>query len=677
MDLEELVNKLRPVVGPKLDMLWLEYRLSPESRKDIESIINGLAARHLGDTSEILLPPPPEQLSSGDYPLGTIYYQEPLYPFSLREEEWIQHIGIFGRTGSGKTNVGFLIVKNLMERGKPFLIFDWKRNYRDLLGHPDFGDLLIFTVGRDISPFRFNPLIPPQGTSPSVWLKKLIEIMCHVYWLGEGVAFLLQKAIDDVYAEKGIYGSNLCTYPTFYDVKKWLEAYKARGRAAQWMDSTMRVIGTLCYGEVGRVINTDKPSPIDDLLKKSVILELDSLTNSDKIFLIESLLLWIHHYRLQQEERETFKHAILIEEAHHVLLRKKESKESIMDIIMREIRELGESIILLDQHPSLISIPSLGNTYCTIAMNLKHARDVNTIGDALLLNAEEREFLGKLEIGQAIVKLQGRCFSPFLVRFPLMKVKKGSVKDGELKRRMAGYFSVTEEISPLPQAAGDVSVIPATGIICAEQYKDGGITQDEETLLKDVILHPISGIAERYKRLGLSVRKGSGILDSLLAKGMLSITDIPVFKGRVKFLELADSGRAAMRQKGYDIQDRRSGGPVHEYWRLWAAEHFTKKGCQVELEKPIGSGKTIDIVISKKGSSAAIEIETGKSDAVENIRKCLDAGYGSVYCVAVNTLVLLQIKRKLKELWADDGKVRLVTPGELMGCDFADFKYRI
>ena len=103
-----------------------------------------------------------------------------------------------------------------------------------------------------------------------------------------------------------------------------------------------------------------------------MVFEFDALTNADKIFFIESLILWIHHYRLQEETRETFKHAIIIEEAHHVLFRKKQSKESIMDILLREIRELGESIILIDQHPSLISIPSLGNTNCTIAMNLKH-----------------------------------------------------------------------------------------------------------------------------------------------------------------------------------------------------------------------------------------------------------------------------------------------------------------
>jgi len=32
-----------------------------------------------------------------------------LYDFGLREKEWIQHVGVFGRSGAGKTNAGFLI----------------------------------------------------------------------------------------------------------------------------------------------------------------------------------------------------------------------------------------------------------------------------------------------------------------------------------------------------------------------------------------------------------------------------------------------------------------------------------------------------------------------------------------------------------------------------------------
>ena len=78
-----------------------------------------------------------------------------------------------------------------------------------------------------------------------------------------------------------------------------------------------------------------------------------------------------------------------------------------MDVILREIREFGESIIFLDQHPSLVSIPALGNSYCTIAMNLKHGNDVSALGRAMLLKDEDKESLGKLSVGEAIVKIQG------------------------------------------------------------------------------------------------------------------------------------------------------------------------------------------------------------------------------------------------------------------------------
>ena len=105
-----------------------------------------------------------------------------------------------------------------------------------------------------------------------------------------------------------------------------------------------------------------------------------------------------------------------------MLLRRKESKEAVTDVILREIRELGEAIIFCDQHPSLISIPSLGNSYCTVAMNTKHGNDVAALGRAMLLSEDEREYLGKLEVGDAIVKLQGRWTQSFLARFPHVAV---------------------------------------------------------------------------------------------------------------------------------------------------------------------------------------------------------------------------------------------------------------
>ncbi|MGH7774063.1 MAG: ATP-binding protein [Candidatus Binatia bacterium] len=547
MDTEEILQKLRPILGDKLDALWLEYQLNPRKRSEIEGFLQLLAAKHLGKpyvTKQILLEPPPPEQSKGEYRLGTVLYGDKEYgSFGLREHELIQHVGIFGRTGSGKTNVGFLITKSLLARGIPILVFDWKRNYRDLLQILGPAELAVYTVGRDTVPFAFSPLAPPEGTKPSIWLKKLIEIMCHVYWLGEGVAYLLQEAIDAVYDQSGVYSGSVESWPTLADVKEWLSNAKVKGREGQWMDSAKRAIGTLCYGDIGKVLNVRQPTDLSALLKTNSVLELDALTNTDKTFLIETMLLWIHHYRLQEKSRETLKHAVIIEEAHHVLLKRKQSKETVMDVVLREIRELGEAIILIDQHPSLISVPSLGNTYCTIAMNLKHGHDVGTIANATLLNAEEKEYLGKLPVGYGIVRLQGRWYKPFLVKFPLVELEKGKVTDKGLAGQKLSFSVPGADILPIEKEEREI--LPMRG---AEK-----LTKEEIELLKDVLEKITSGVAERFVRLGLSSYFGNKVRNSLVAKGLIEPVGISTGKGRVVLLWLTEKGKDVLKNLGLEV----------------------------------------------------------------------------------------------------------------------------
>lgn len=71
-------------------------------------------------------------------------------------------------------------------------------------------------------------------------------------------------------------------------------------------------------------------------------------------------------------------------------------------------------------------------------MNLKHRNDLNIIDDALLL--DDKKTLGSLPTGYGIVKLQGRYFEPFLVKFPWFNVKKGVIKDCQIKSKMRGSF---------------------------------------------------------------------------------------------------------------------------------------------------------------------------------------------------------------------------------------------
>jgi len=540
-NIRQLCLRLKPILGSKIDQIYEAY-LSEDSegKKQVENYLELLAAKYifqeLGQPETILLPPSKEK-AAGEYQIGTVQYAgKDLYPFGLKEGEWIQHVAILGRSGAGKTNVGFLILEQLKKKGKPFLLFDWKRNYRDLLALSEFKDVEVYTIGRNIAPFTFNPLIPPAGTNPKTWLKKLNEVIAHAYCLGNGVLFLLQQAVDAVYEEAGVYDGTVEKWPTFKDVLTKARNMDTRGRESGWLSSTLRALSTLCFGDMDKLVNSNNNKTISHILDQNVILELDALTQSDKTFFIESALLYLHHKRMTEERREDFKHTIVIEEAHHILSDERRSLvggQSIMDIIFREIREFGESLILLDQHPSKISLYALGNTYCTICMNLKHKTDINAMGQCLLLD-KERDILGTLDVGQAVVKLQGRIHRPFQIAIPEFIIEKGKISDTYIKKHM-------QEIAPaMPE---DNFRLPVN----ADENKTTDLTENlEMAFLRDIQNHPDSGIAERYKRLEISVRQGQKQKTKTLEKGLVEESTRIIKTGRLKVIQLTQKGRAAL-----------------------------------------------------------------------------------------------------------------------------------
>jgi len=637
----------------------------------------------------------------GDYFIGNISAREKTNPFYLRESEMIKHLLFAGASGSGKTNVSFLLIKQFLEKNKPFLVIDWKRNYRDMITFPEAKDkdILIFTVGRETCPFLFNPLIPPEGTSPHVWLAKLIEIICHAYFLGEGVIYLLSKAINTVYNDFGVYeGSGY--WPTFRNVLHFLENYECKGRETQWLASAVRAATTLCFGEMDRVLNRGN-YPIGEILKRNVILEVDALTDSAKVFLTESLLLWIHHYRMAEGKRETCKHVCIIEEAHHILSRKLQwmsGTETITDILLREIREFGESLIIIDQDPSLLSIPALGNTYTTICLNLKERNDVNVMASILNLNHDEKEFLTKLEVGQGIVKLQGRWPDPFLINIPKVPVTKGSVTDEMLKVKMAKFYKELGR-SRLETALSESSRQDPTWIKEAKIEKTRNkprdktkqelktrnygtlelienLTDKEKGFLEDILRNPVSKASERYTRIGMNWYQGTKAQQSLIEKDMIRVVKLQSFSKAGywgKTFELTERARLALVKLGYQLPDeetKRRGSLQHKHLVKLIEDKLRKEGHSVEEEFPLGEGKTTDLVVDRK---IAIEIERNCRNTIDNVKKNL-AKVLSVLIVSETD----QMKNEIADLLEQSGmqdKAVVVCVDELLKSTPAEFNH--
>jgi len=662
MTFEESIKKLAVHIGnEKALKLWRQHQLSDGiSKRELESLIELQLQQKYGEDplrDENGLQVPPEPDAAGSYELGNVLsYDRVMHPFGIREDEFIQHMAIFGRSGAGKTNTVALLIKELVRHQKPFLIFDWKRNYRDLLAHGV--PLEIYTVGRPVNPLHFNPLIPPPGTDLKVWLKKLIEIISHAYFLGEGVMFILMEAIDAVYSKFGSYGSAPERYPTMKDVLEFLEKMPVKGRKAMWLDSTMRAVQSLCFGQVSDVINSDSQTGIEELLNKNVCLELNSLAQNEKTFLIETIMVWIHHCRMLEPDRETFKHCIIVEEAHNIL--SNTGKETVIDLLLREIRELGESIVLVDQHPSQISVPALGNTYCTIALNMKHSKDINSLAEMMRITKENRETLGFLPIGHAVVKLQSRFIHPFEIKIPKVDLEKGSVTDTYLSQIYAP--NSTDSTSTGGQNTGSKEEEPIPENHRIENHSTGtGLSEIEEMLLKDINQYPFDGVVKRYSRLGISRRRGNHAKKVLVEKGVVQPVDVPTKTGKVVLLDLTPAMRDAMKRNNIDVTKRKEGGIVHNYWKHQISNQLKKNGWKIELEMPIGNNRAIDLYAEKDGKRIAVEVETGTRGA-DNIKKLIPLNLDRIISFSTTDAVKAKTLRDLKTLLISADNLSFASP---------------
>lgn len=661
MRVEEIYERIRPAKIGLVESLWRWYQVAGQrDRRYIAARFLRIYEEYIEKNGEILLQPPMEEEAAGDFYLGTVNFGvRELHPFGLGEDEWTQHVSIFGRGGSGKTNLVMLVLWSFIKERVPFLVLDWKRNYRDLLAVRGTEDVEIFTVGRSIRPFKFNPWIPPPGFTPEIWMKRIIDVLCNAYFAGEGVMDVLIRAASEVY--------KLIETPKSRQVMAVVQQMKQSARQAQWRASALRILGSLTTGAMGHVTDTGDNSCFVSMLDRQTILELDSLANSDKSFLAQAMLLWIHQFRMAQRGRGTLKHAIVIEEAHHILMKKRYdgAGETIVEVVLREIRELGESVVLVDQHPSLISVPAIGNTYTTVCFNLKHLDDVRAAAAALLLHEEKVDYLGLLPIGRAIVKIQGRFQKPFVVSVPEVVIGKSVITDSQLE---ANHIERTRDLK-IENVDYQRCTIPGTdwsikvpvGRSCSSRknrsrYQETTVNmassaQDRKSVRSGPRLRMMAHIAEfpylatreRYQRLGWSVGFGNKQTQLLVEKGKVKQVPINTGGARIVLLELTTSGHLEL----CTIKPQQS--LEHRYWIWRAKSSLERAGYQVDQEKDRG-GYVPDIWAEKEEKKVVVEVETGKSDYAKNVDRAVDSGANEVYLLATSSEVLTKIKNKIEEV---------------------------
>jgi len=444
---EDLARKLKPILGKRIDEIYFRYLNagSLEEKSEILQLLAGLYQKHLSKLldKDFSLEPPKEDSLKGEYPLAKVAYAgKTLFDFNLREKDWPRHVCITGMSGSGKTTFALNILKNFIKKDKPFLVFDWKKSFRPLMKEDP--NVMCFTVGNGAisNLFKTNINRPPKGVNPKEWINTLCDLLTESFNVSFGVHKILLETLDETFQGWGVYeNSNL--YPNWEHIKRMLEvkARDSKGRETGWYESALRIATVLTFGEFGKVVNYDgkKSLSFEDLFDKKVIFELNSLSNIEKKFFCEFILTYIYKLKKAGNEKasQEFNHAILVDEAHNIFL-KKETKfmsESVTDMIYREMREYGTSLICLDQHASKLSDTVIGNSACHVAFQQQLPQDLEEISSLMQLR-DKKEIFTQLPVGSAIVKLSERHTSPFLIEVPFTDLRDLSVEDSKVKTKM-------------------------------------------------------------------------------------------------------------------------------------------------------------------------------------------------------------------------------------------------
>jgi len=414
--------------------------------------------------------------------------------------------------------------------------------------------------------------------------------------LGGGKHIIL-KALDDIYSN-----AHPC-FPKIRDLKEYLEnSFKSTKsvREKNWLATAERPLESLTFREVGHIFDTEEGITPDKFFEKGsiTILELDSLATNDKTFMIEIMLQWIRDWLLVGEKRDELVGVIAIEEAHHILNREKSLRfgmETVVDLIFREVRELGIGLIYVDQHPSLISYPALGNTSTHIYMNLgldtKSSSDIMDAAHMLGLKTDEEiEFLRKLPTGQGFMIARRSDFrDPFLVKFPFFKIDKSVLMDDVVRKVMG------EKILELYKAEKGselgVKIPEDAGKAVEMMHKKEDIASRAKTLDRSLwgvlkILASGKGISssEIQRKLGMSGTTFRKRAEELIDRELINRKKVKLSKQYAYYYFLTDDGSLVYTSKYGEVVNAEDEKSLDELKEMIVKE-YSSRGWKLTDDK--------------------------------------------------------------------------------------------
>lgn len=368
-----------------------------------------------------------------------------------------KHAFLAGVPGSGKTNSMLHLVTTLYSKFDiPFLILEpAKQEYRALVNKPEMRGTTVFSPSSGtkfllhINPFQF-----PLKMSLAEHIRNVINVFEGSFSMDPPMPFLLDRAIERVYREKGwlpyMINQGTLPYPTMgelYDtLEQILEETDYEGEIKGNLKSVLQVrIGSLLSREMGDVFNVAESTMApEEWLTRPVVIELEAMGSGPANFLTLMLSTLIRETLKvnplkRKDGSKKPRHVIFFEEAHNLIGPKaeKEAGENANPKIaatafvvkmLAEVRALNEAIIIADQLPTAMAPEVIKNTSLKLGHRMTSQDDRQLLGSTMSADDVQLERMATFTTGRTLCIYEG-LLKPFELQMEQWSKVNGIVHD--------------------------------------------------------------------------------------------------------------------------------------------------------------------------------------------------------------------------------------------------------
>jgi energy-coupling factor transporter ATP-binding protein EcfA2 len=310
-----------------------------------------------------------------------------------------EHIGIFGTTGSGKSNLVKVLASSVLDNASyGLMIFDVHNEYyRDLSQHPQARDQLCVYNTNPHSPEVNKLIVNFSEIAPDDLL---------------ACATFSEVQLDALYKLAAVWQEHWLDYVLKYEAEDIIDELKGC-TGQKFQPRTISKIKSICWNLQQELnMQSDQESVIEKLLSeieagKIVLVELKNtspLGEQALAALVSKKLLQRYVNKEQTMLSKLRPVLIVLEEAHRFLGKKEHSANNVFARLVSEARKFNMGLCVVDQQPRLLADKVLSQLNTLFILGLASKADRSKLETMCRKDIlQQRNEIKNLDCGEMIV----------------------------------------------------------------------------------------------------------------------------------------------------------------------------------------------------------------------------------------------------------------------------------